>query len=613
MLSGAPAVSHQPADDEATVEAADRAGAARGPHAAILLALFLAVAIGLTFPNLSRLRTHLAGDSGDSLLNLWIIRRVEIGFPHGWGALWSPPIFHPAPNTLAYSDTMMPTALVHWVLRAFLGDVLALNVVYLGAWLLSSWCVYRVALRFVRHWGAAFVAALTYTYAASRLVHQQHLQLVIGGAIVPLVLLALLRLFDEPTLGRGVLLGASMVVLTLNASYFGAMMGVVVVIVAGGLLLARRPDALRPCLRALGAAAAVAAVVVVPVGLKYVQLQQHPEFRRVFTRSTAAHFWDFTATGTRNYLLDHFPVIPGHSVPNRRGIENRLFPGLVAIGFGVVGAVVLVAALRRGRRAWRDRRTAELSLVTLAGVAGVVLSLGDWTLVRGHRVYLPFAFFRHFVPGFAGIRAVSRLELIFQLALALLAAVGIDMLLRRLPGPARTAGALLLAAFVVAECAIGLVFVRVPTSADDGGIDTALRAHPKGVVLELPIASASSGATWPYAETARQLLALRDHDPRVNGYSGFQPKGFDAEAAALDHFPAPDALALARQVGVRYVVLRTKLVGELTPASARASVDKDGAGRYDPQTAADLVAQLPKGAAATVEKLPGGYLVELAH
>jgi hypothetical protein len=295
--------------------------------------------------------------------------------------------------------------------------------------------------------------------------------------------------------------------------------------------------------------------------------------------------------------------------PESRGIENRLFPGLVALAFGAVGAVVVAIGLRR--RARRIRNVLELLLVALAGVFGTLLSLGDWIRFHGHRIYLPFKVLRRFVPGFAGIRAVSRLELALQLALALLAAVGLDAALARVPRRSRSIVALAVAALVVAECAIALVFVRVPTAADDGGVDAALRARPTGVVLELPISSAKSGLPWVYAEAPRQLLALRDHDPRVNGYSGFQPPGFDTEAAVLNHFPAPDALALARRLGVRYVVLRTKLVGDLSPSTAIAPVDRNGAGRYDDRTAADLVAPLPPGVARSPVKLPGGYLLEL--
>jgi hypothetical protein len=243
-----------------------------------------------------------------------------------------------------------------------------------------------------------------------------------------------------------------------------------------------------------------------------------------------------------------------------------------------------------------------------------VLAFGDWFVLGGHRIFLPFVVFRHLVPGFAGIRAVSRFTVGFQLALALFAAVGLDALLRRVRNTrARTAVAVALAAFVCVESAIGLVFVRLPTKKDDGGVAQALAARPKGVAAELPIKQLKDGALWAYAESSRQLLALADHDPRVNGgYSGFQPPGFAEEATALNHFPAPDALAEARKLGVRYVVLRTKLVGPLTPSVLTGPVSKDGAGRYSDVTAARMIAALPPGAASDVVKLPGAYLVTLA-
>ena len=169
-----------------------------------------------------------------------------------------------------------------------------------------------------------------------------------------------------------------------------------------------------------------------------------------------------------------------------------------------------------------------------------------------------------------------------------------------------------LVALVIVESAIGIQFVRVPTSQDDGGVDLALRREPRGVVLELPILSAASGGPeWAFVETPRQLEAIRDGDPRVNGYSGFQPAGYDQRARVLDHFPGPVALAQARALGVRYVILRTKLVGAITPKSYTQQLGADGIGRYTDATARRMLRSLPPGATAGVEKLPGGYLVTL--
>lgn len=579
------------------------------PAQALILATFTLVAIVLTYPQLSRMRTFIAGDSGDALLEMWVLRHIEIALPHGWSALWNAPIFYPAHNTLAYSDTLFPVALVHWPLRTVLGDVLAFNLIALGSWVLCSWCAYRLAMRVVTHWGAAYIAALVYTYAAIRLVHRPHFQLVVGGALVPLVLLLLLRCLDAPSIGRAVVLGTTFAALTLTASYYGPMMAIVIAIVSSGWLLAQRPNPMRPILVALGAAAVVAVVLIAPFGVEYLRLQQHPEFRRAFAPDSAAHLQDFLATGVRSRLLSHVPIIGSHSGPNGSGIENRQFPGIVGSAFGIVGAIVVVGEIRR--RGWRKGRGRELLFISIAGVVGLVLAFGDWTRIGGHRVFLPFILFRRLVPGFAGIRAVARLALVFELALALLAAVGIERALARLNRRFRIALVFALAFVVVAESMLPLQYVRVPTAAADGGISTALNARPSGIVVELPIESSARGLVWPFVESSRALAALRDHDPRLNGYSGFQPKNFDSLAVTANHFPDPDAIAILRQLDVRYVVLRTKLIGELNPASVLPQIAQDGQGLYATTTADRLVKQIPRGAAVRIDHLVGGYLVEL--
>ena len=150
--------------------------------------------------------------------------------------MWSPPIFHPTTNTLAYSDTLLPVALLHWPLRLLFGDATALNLIGLASYVLASWCTFRVARRFTLHWGSAFVAALIYTYSSVRMAHQVHFQLVTGGALVPLVVLCAMRVLERPVPRRGVALGLAFAAATLTASYFGVMLGIVLAIVFGGSL-----------------------------------------------------------------------------------------------------------------------------------------------------------------------------------------------------------------------------------------------------------------------------------------------------------------------------------------------------------------------------------------
>jgi hypothetical protein len=160
---------------------------------AILLVVFAVVAIALALPDLRHITTVIPGDSGDGILNLWILRAVQAGVPHGWRNLWNAPVFWPSRRTLAFSDAMLPVALLHWPLRLAFGDAFALNLIYLASFVFCSWWTYRLCARVTRTWGAPIVAALVFTYASMRMIQHQHFQLVIGGALLPLVVLTLMR------------------------------------------------------------------------------------------------------------------------------------------------------------------------------------------------------------------------------------------------------------------------------------------------------------------------------------------------------------------------------------------------------------------------------------
>ena len=173
-------------------------------------------------------------------------------------------------------------------------------------------------------------------------------------------------------------------------------------------------------------------------------------------------------------------------------------------------------------------------------------------------------------------------------------------------------------AVVLIESAGGLQFVKVPTQQDDGGVGLALRQLPPGPVLELPLRSTGTswytptgGAASAFVEAPRQLVALYDGHPRVNGYSGYQPPGFEALAQTLNQFPAPTAVAQAVRLGVRYIVLRTALVGVTTPANQVERLDQDGVARYADATARTMLSRLDATSVTGIETLPGGYLIEL--
>jgi len=593
------------------------------PRAWILLTGFLVLTFWMTFRSPTRLSSHVVGDSGDPMLILWILGWVQHAIPHGWDAVWNTNIFFSTRNTLAYSDSLLSVAIVEWPLRAVFGAALSLNVIALAAQTATLWFTYRVALLLTRSWPASVIAALAFAFSTPVLSQLGHYQLMLTGFLVPLTLLLLVRYLERFQLRYGIGVGLAFAALATSATYYGLMMAVGVVVIVVGYLLWFRPRPLWPCLRGLAAGAVVAAVITAPVAIQYMKLQDDNYFRRSFNSVVAAHPGDFLSPADDDFLLTDLPVFEDHAFD--RTLENRLFPGIVALVFGAVGIVVVVRGLRRrGRpessgtpdatgsdpesaRRWRSRMTL---LIVAAGVISVLLAFGDNIYISGRQVQLPFGFFRDHVPGFSGIRATSRFVVLGQCALALCAAFGVRALLGRLGRRAATVTFALLCVVLIAETARSVPLVRVPSGAAVEAADSLIARRPAGTVVELPIWTIPEDPSWAYLEAPRQYVSLLDGNNRINGYSGYAPKGYVPLAGAVGQFPAAVAMKELDRRAVRYVVLRTSVIGQQNPIFAKL-LHRDGVGRYTPATARAMIARIPPERVRRVTRVAGAYVVEL--
>lgn len=606
-----------------------------GPSNWVLVPGFVVLAFLMTFRDPSRLTTSIVGDNGDAVFVMWVIGWVQHAVPQGWDALWNANIFHPAGNTLAYSESLIPVAAAHWVLQSVLGTALAMNVLYLGAWTGSLWITYRLALRLGAIWPAAILAACMFSFSTPRLARVGSFQLVLAF-LIPAVVLLVIRVFDRASVGRGVALGAVLALLALDSSYYGVLMGSATVVLAGVLLLRTPAPARRSVLISLGAAGATALVLAGPVALQYAKQQQDPAFRRGFEFQYAAHPGDFLAPGSGNYLVNDIGPIARRA--EGRTIENRLFPGFIAVIVGTFGSVVLLRRFLRRRRRRRDpaddnhdiddsapdvpaddvpadddvgtgSRFGLLALVITGGVF-LVLSFGDWTVIAGHRVPLPYALVRH-LPGFAGIRVTARFVVLPMLALSIVGAVGLSVALERSTRRAVLAVTFALSALVIVESAQAIPFVTLPTAGQFGSANRYLETRPPGAVLELPINPPQSGLGWAFVESPRMNMSLIDGYPRVNGYSGFFPPRYPGDAQQLATFPATGALARADRLGVRYVIIRWRTVGHFS-GDVEALMDSNGVARYTRAEARRRLRDIPASRVASTATVEGAYVVTLA-
>lgn len=259
---------------------------------------------------------------------------------------------------------------------------------------------------------AALLGAIAYMFSDMFVVHFGNLNLIAVSAWLPLALLLFWRSLRSRRLGvavgAGVVLGVSTLAGHLQMTlYIGLALALAAIVDA---FTDRRTWNDRAwSLLALGIAAAVA------VGLSALVLLPTWEYTQLSPRAELS-YWDAARFSLVPGLLGEL-LVP--SLFDTR--EPLLYWGVwdrVAVGYVGIFSLILAALavmLRRGRR---------VRLFLIIGVVAFLLALGSESVFHGWLYRL--------LPGFGQIRAPARLVLLVDLALAGLAALGMDRLLRPL-------------------------------------------------------------------------------------------------------------------------------------------------------------------------------------
>lgn len=501
-------------------------------------ALYAVITVVLLWPLVVHIRTAVADTLGDPLLNAWTLRWVQHALVTQPTHLYDGNMFAPNPRSLAFSELLLPQAVIAWPFWLVSHDALfAYNASMLLTYPLCGVAMYALCRGLGAIRGAAFFAGLAFAFAPFRMDNTAHLQ-VLSMQWMPLTILALIRFMQRPTRWRFAAVAATTTLAALSSIYYTVMFGTALIVFL--IVEAVRQRRLFISRSAVGllAALAIAAVVVAAIDIPYLTMRREQNIVRTLDEAydDAAHKTSYVTVTPGNYLW-------GHLLPTS-GIErSALFPGAALLAFGIAG-------LRTVRRPWMS------GFAALGGV-GCVLSFGPTWGDKTTGTPLPYRFLYQHVVGYQGIRGPDRFGTIVLLALCPFAALGATWLWRaavwRAPRLWRIAPvvASVCALLVIADCATRLL----PTIPVDRSANTlapyrwlASQADT-GIVAEFPVETANVQTAF--------YSTYHWHDV-LWGHSGFIPAAtyqLRGRFVGHDDFPGPDDLDALADMGVGTLVI----------------------------------------------------------
>lgn len=481
-------------------------------------------------------------DHFDPYFSVWRLAQVAHALTRWPVRLFDGNIFHPASNTLAYSDaTLLEGLAAAPLLWAGLSPTLVYNVVLLGGIVGSGLGMFVLARHLTQAVAPALVAVMIFTALPYRVEHLMHLELQ-WAMFVPLALWSVHRTLETGRWRFGLLTGVLLWLQFLSCVYYGVFLCLMLVVFVPGLIAISGRSTWRSAVPALLAGAALGAALTLPYALRYVDAARELGGRNAIEIARySARALSYLATSQFNWLW-------GWTSDRWGAPELRLFPGLVAV---LLGAASMLHP-RRGLAA----------LYLVAMVLAVDLSFGPNGLLYGRLA-------AH-VGGLQGFRALARFGMVVGALIAVLAALGTQAVLMRLTSGStwRRTFVPIIGVAMLVEYAGRPIPMSFAVEAAPADLYKVLRQAEPGPIIEFPVPAPNA---LPGADPYFQAWSIWHWRPLLNGYSGFYAPHYLKALPVLATFPDARSIALLRSQGVRYVIVHRAFYekGSYTPLALR--------------------------------------------
>jgi len=520
----------------------------------VALGGYVLLALVMTYPLAAHFGAAIPGDGFDGWMNYWNLWWVKTALLDlQQSPYFTHYLYYPTGCSLLFQNMSIFDAFLALPLQLVLGLTASYNFVVLFSFVVGGYGAYLLALHILRtkngegaH-AAAFLAGVVFSFSPFHFAHLLgHLQ-VISLEWLPFYALCLVASLSSPRLRivPHIVLPVVFLVLTALCDWYYLLYLLIFTLAYVFYQLSRRRAPQLPLLKAV-MVLAVAGLILSPLLVPMVaEALRDSSYLGFPFRTTMRLSADLLAFVTPNEL---------HPIWGPAATRlSQVFSSSTSERMVFAGYIPLALA---GHALYTRRREAAFWLVSC--LVFFILALGPYLHVAGRQlpIPLPYLGLYRLVPFFSIARSVSRFDVMVMLSLAVLAALGLQGVLRGLPARRGIFVASLGVALVCLE------FLPVPyplTEVEVPSFYESLAAEPEEyAILELPM-------DWD--RPAHLLYQTVHHKPIIAGYvSRRNPLSLADRLPVMQHFRflGPDIIAqdpkeIAPEVfgflGARYVIL----------------------------------------------------------
>ncbi|PID58012.1 hypothetical protein CSB45_04805 [candidate division KSB3 bacterium] len=535
-------------------------------HLTLLLAYLLMACVCLNPLPFHLSEGLLAAESGDPLLQIWVVQWNIHKLSTSLSSYFDANIFYPYSNTFAYHDHLFGLGILGWIFSVLTQNpILIHNCLLLLSFTCSAYGMFLLCRDITQNIYAAGLGGVIFGFLPFRFAHLDHVN-ILSVYWLPLCFFFLRRyLIPCSTRSHKVLLTLPFFWLCFFLQALTSFNYLFLAAIALGIygLVSATYQWYKGCspwkghiprdLLVFFAGAGLVGLGLLPLTSAYLKANKELGFERSVqeTHALSARPQDY-AVAPENNLLYGTITRKWQSLTSPYPREQALFHGILTTV--LAGIALLYGLFRRGNAACNSARIAFGALL----FAAFVLSLGPFVSILGKNISLPYSCLYHMLPGFKSMRVPARFGIIAAFALAVLASIGVtDIFTFRRPGntPLRQ--------LIFAGISAGLILLEsyspfVTLSLYPGetkalpGVYQWLHSQPDPLrIVELPVHSPKDQFEAIYYSTFHWHRML-------NGRSAFIPNGIQRVFNQLRTFPSQRSIALLKSLAIEYVILHTQ-------------------------------------------------------